>query len=136
MQQLPPGWAIHPQDGRYAYEVANPQNMQPTTAFGAPVAQSAPSDPFAGYQNPNIEEWTKQQETAVRQTMGWAEQDKNVVFIDFKPSKQMAVGEECAITVRLMPDRNLPAAELLRISAQLRAAGAEKILISTERALR
>lgn len=38
--------------------------------------------------------------------------------------------------VRLMPDRNLPAAELLRISAQLRAAGAEKILISTERALR
>lgn len=37
--------------------------------------------------------------------------------------------------VRLMPDRALPAVELLRISAQLRAAGVKKIMISTERAL-
>ena len=39
-------------------------------------------------------------------------------------------------TVRLMPDRALPATALLRISAELRAAGAEHIVISTERALR
>ena len=38
--------------------------------------------------------------------------------------------------VRLMPDRALPAADLLRISAELRAAGARRIVISTERALR
>lgn len=38
--------------------------------------------------------------------------------------------------VRLLPDRDLPAAELLRISAELRGAGVERILISTERALR
>ncbi|MCV2894253.1 ExbD/TolR family protein [Lentibacter sp. XHP0401] len=37
--------------------------------------------------------------------------------------------------VRLMPDRALPAADLLRISSELRAAGAGKIMISTERAL-
>jgi len=38
-------------------------------------------------------------------------------------------------TVRLMPDRALPAADLLRISAELRAAGAGKIVISAQRVL-
>ncbi|TYB86696.1 biopolymer transporter ExbD [Oceaniovalibus sp. ACAM 378] len=38
--------------------------------------------------------------------------------------------------VRLLPDRDLPAAKLLRISAELRAAGAERIMIATERAIR
>lgn len=50
-------------------------------------------------------------------------------FLDRPDSRALDV-------VRLMPDRALPAAELLRISAQLRAAGAKKIMISTERALR
>tara|TARA_R110002124_G_scaffold91169_1_gene232213 strand:+ start:904 stop:1290 length:387 start_codon:yes stop_codon:yes gene_type:complete len=37
--------------------------------------------------------------------------------------------------VRLLPDRDLPAAKLLRVSAELRAAGVDRIMISTERAL-
>ncbi|MFD2856261.1 ExbD/TolR family protein [Seohaeicola zhoushanensis] len=35
--------------------------------------------------------------------------------------------------VRLMPDRALPAADLLRIGAELRAAGVERVVISTMR---
>jgi len=35
-------------------------------------------------------------------------------------------------TVRLMPDRNAPATELLRVARALRAAGAGKVLIVTE----
>ena len=38
-------------------------------------------------------------------------------------------------TFRLIPDRALPAETLLRISADLQAAGAETLLIATERAL-
>ncbi len=38
--------------------------------------------------------------------------------------------------VRLLPDRDLPARLLLRISAELRAAGVERIVIATERAVR
>jgi biopolymer transport protein ExbD len=38
--------------------------------------------------------------------------------------------------VRLLPDRDLPAVDLLRVSAQLRAQGVERIMISTQRALR
>lgn len=37
--------------------------------------------------------------------------------------------------LRIVPDRNLPAKDLVRIGADLRAAGAEKVLIVTERAL-
>ena len=36
--------------------------------------------------------------------------------------------------VRLLPDRDLPASQLLRISAELRAAGVDRIVITTERA--
>ncbi|MCB1340739.1 MAG: biopolymer transporter ExbD [Pseudooceanicola sp.] len=35
--------------------------------------------------------------------------------------------------VRLMPDRDLPAADLVRIGAELRAAGVERVVISTLR---
>jgi len=38
--------------------------------------------------------------------------------------------------VRLLPDRGLPAEKLLRISAELQAAGADRIMIATERALK
>lgn len=38
--------------------------------------------------------------------------------------------------VRLLPDRDLLAVDLLRVSAQLRAQGVGRIMISTERALR
>ncbi|MCV2893569.1 ExbD/TolR family protein [Lentibacter sp. XHP0401] len=39
-------------------------------------------------------------------------------------------------TIRLVPDRAAPAATLVRIGAELRAAGAGSVLIVTERALR
>jgi len=38
--------------------------------------------------------------------------------------------------VRLLPDRDLRATELLRISTELRAAGADRIMIATERVMR
>ncbi|SEK61946.1 biopolymer transport protein ExbD [Roseovarius nanhaiticus] len=37
--------------------------------------------------------------------------------------------------VRLIPDRELPAADLVRIAAELRAAGAGQVMIVTERGL-
>lgn len=37
--------------------------------------------------------------------------------------------------LRIVPDRDLPAKTLVRIGAELRAAGAEKVLIVTERGL-
>jgi len=52
-----------------------------------------------------------------------------LAFLDRPDSRTRSV-------VRLLPDRALPAADLLRISAQLRAAGVERIMISSERALR
>ena len=38
--------------------------------------------------------------------------------------------------VRVLPDRNAPAAALLHVSRELRAAGAERVMIVTEKALR
>lgn len=38
-------------------------------------------------------------------------------------------------TARILPDRNAPAERLIAISRELRAAGAEKVLILTEKAL-
>ncbi|HEY9038881.1 MAG TPA: biopolymer transporter ExbD [Roseovarius sp.] len=40
-----------------------------------------------------------------------------------------------ADAVRLVPDRDLPAAELVSIAAELRAAGAERVIVVTERGL-
>ena len=39
-------------------------------------------------------------------------------------------------TIRLIPDRDLPARTLLQVAASLQAAGADKTVIATERALR
>ena len=49
-------------------------------------------------------------------------------YLDRPDSRDRAV-------VRLMPDRALPAADLLRIGAELRAAGADRIVIATTRSL-
>ena len=38
-------------------------------------------------------------------------------------------------TVRLVPDRALPAAELVRLARELRGAGAESVMVVTQRAL-
>lgn len=38
-------------------------------------------------------------------------------------------------TLRVVPDRDLPAARLVEIAAALRAAGAERVMVVTERAL-
>lgn len=38
-------------------------------------------------------------------------------------------------TVRIIPDRDLPATDLVRLGAQLRGAGAERVVIVTEKAL-
>ena len=43
--------------------------------------------------------------------------------------------EEARATVRIIPDRNLPAETLVRIGRELRAAGASRVLIVTERGL-
>lgn len=37
--------------------------------------------------------------------------------------------------IRVVPDRDLPAAELVRVATELRGAGAERVLIVTERGL-
>jgi biopolymer transport protein ExbD len=39
-------------------------------------------------------------------------------------------------TVRIVPDRMLPATDLVRFASDLRAAGAEKVMIISERALK
>jgi biopolymer transport protein ExbD len=46
-----------------------------------------------------------------------------------------ALKEEARATVRIIPDRNLPAETLVRIGRDLRAAGAGRVLIVTERGL-
>ncbi|MEO0371806.1 MAG: biopolymer transporter ExbD, partial [Pseudomonadota bacterium] len=43
--------------------------------------------------------------------------------------------EEERKTVRLVPDRELPAEELVRLARELRGAGAESVMVVTERAL-
>ena len=43
--------------------------------------------------------------------------------------------EDARQTIRLVPDRDLPARTLVALSGELRAAGAERILIVTERGL-
>ncbi|MBE9637949.1 ExbD/TolR family protein [Salipiger mangrovisoli] len=45
------------------------------------------------------------------------------------------LGEEAMTLARLVPDRDLPAAKLVDIGRALRAAGAEKVMIVTERGL-
>ncbi|MFX0546159.1 ExbD/TolR family protein [Roseovarius sp. S1116L3] len=45
------------------------------------------------------------------------------------------LGTEANPEVRLVPDRDLPAAQLVRIARDLRAAGAGRIVIVTERGL-
>ncbi|MEL7255507.1 MAG: biopolymer transporter ExbD [Pseudomonadota bacterium] len=43
--------------------------------------------------------------------------------------------EEERKTVRLVPDRELPAEDLVRLARELRGAGAESVMVVTERAL-
>ena len=43
--------------------------------------------------------------------------------------------EEERKTVRLVPDRELPADQLVKLARELRAAGAESVMVVTERAL-
>lgn len=43
--------------------------------------------------------------------------------------------EDARAEVRIIPDRDLPAADLLRIGAALQEAGADTLMIATERAL-
>lgn len=50
------------------------------------------------------------------------------------PSDYLARADE-STEVRIVPDRALPAADLLAIAARLRAAGADRVLIVTEQAL-
>ena len=51
-------------------------------------------------------------------------------------AEQMAAeDEEAGRTLRVVPDRDLPAATLVTISGELRAAGADRVLIVTERGL-
>ncbi|PVA10578.1 biopolymer transporter ExbD [Pelagivirga sediminicola] len=52
------------------------------------------------------------------------------------PAAFMARQEDrAAPAVRLIPDRDLPARDLIRITRELRSAGAERVLIVTERGL-
>ncbi|MEO0938820.1 MAG: biopolymer transporter ExbD [Pseudomonadota bacterium] len=44
------------------------------------------------------------------------------------------LSEQGTAVARIMPDRNAPAAELLQLSRSLREAGAERIVIVTEKA--
>ncbi|SDG54086.1 ExbD/TolR family protein [Alloyangia pacifica] len=46
-----------------------------------------------------------------------------------------ALGAEAMTLARIVPDRDLPAAKLVEIGRALRAAGAEKVMIVTERGL-
>ena len=101
--QLPPGYQPHPNDPRYMW---NPQtqDVQPIPQQMAPIAPpvAAQGDPFADYQDTDVSEWLKQHESSVRQTMGFTQREKNHMFIDFP--QLTAVGEEAALTVRLVDD--------------------------------
>jgi len=44
-------------------------------------------------------------------------------------------GDDIAAALRLVPDRDLPAADLVRIARDLRSAGAGRVIIVTERGL-
>jgi len=44
-------------------------------------------------------------------------------------------GDDIAAELRLVPDRDLPAADLVRIARDLRSAGAGRVIIVTERGL-
>lgn len=46
-----------------------------------------------------------------------------------------ALDTEQQETVRIVPDRMLPATDLVRIAGELRAAGADKVMVVSERAL-
>lgn len=46
-----------------------------------------------------------------------------------------ALPETDRAAVRIVPDRDLPAADLVRLGNQLRAAGAEQVILVTERGL-
>jgi len=46
-----------------------------------------------------------------------------------------SLSEEDRETVRLVPDRALPAAALVNLTRELRAAGAQRVMLVTERAL-
>lgn len=120
MNQLPPGWAPHPQaPGTHAYELANPQNVQPLTAFAAPQALPAPlgpapavgngagGNPAAGYQDIDVGSWLDEHEAHVKQTMGWLEREDNFIYVGF--DKIETVGASHTITIRLLPNLKVPA---------------------------
>jgi hypothetical protein len=115
MQQLPPGWATHPQNPQWAYEVANPSNMQPMTAFqalAAPPAQQAPAaqlapteDPFAGYQGMTQEQWD-QDVAEVQRAMGMGRGQDRIYIEHEKFDEHTRIGTEVHLLVRLLPWRD------------------------------
>ena len=57
-----------------------------------------------------------------------ADQPNAVAYLEGLPEEQREV-------IRLMPDRALPAADLVALTRDLRAAGAQRVILVTERAL-
>lgn len=80
------------------------------------LAQSAPPDALVVHQNGAVT------------YKGEAVQN----LASFVSGKEDAEGE---LTIRLVPDQNLPALELLNIAKDLRVAGAEQLVLVTQRAL-
>ena len=55
---------------------------------------------------------------------------------DITPEAYLARSGEAGLAARIVPDRALPADQLLAVADALHAAGAERVLIVTERGLR
>jgi len=96
---LPAGWALHPQNPQYMYEVANPQNVHP-----APAAAPTPTAHLPARQQPSEYEYgaidtdyASQQYDALKSFGG----DREELWIDF--DKVSRVGEESIVLVRLLP---------------------------------
>ena len=103
---LPQGWALHPENPAWAYEVANPSNMVEAASLAAappaapPAAPAAANGEIAG--DMDVQAWLGQHEANVRKTMGWTEREKNFFWLDF--DKVERPGDESVLTVRLIPD--------------------------------
>jgi hypothetical protein len=127
MYQLPPGWAVHPNDPTYVYEIANPRNVQPITAFAghqyqAPLPQQPPAPPYGGapayggaglgaasapqgvpsYGRMDVDSFLTENEQDQREARGWGAGDQRCIWIDF--DKVERPGDVSELTVRLLPD--------------------------------
>ena len=98
MTNVPNGWAPHPDNPAFIFEVANPQNVQPLPK-AAPAPAPAPTAGQVG--TLDVQAFLNAHEKTMQSTMGFSKQEDTFVWVDLGAVQR--TGDESSMRVRILP---------------------------------